>query len=116
MPSSCAEVEELAQCVEIHRSIRTGGELPGPDGRLVQNLAEDAVDGRRRLGSFLFGQARQPVVQPVQFGVSEPPDLRVHRGDDGRGRRLFLSLDIGGGLSGDDGTDPRDLARYRPVR
>ena len=73
------------------------------------------MDGRRRLGPFLFGQARQPVVQPVQFGVSELSDLRVHRGDDGCGRRLLLPLDIGGGLSGDDGADLGDLVWYRSV-
>ena len=91
----CAEVKELAQCVEIDRPIRSAGEFPGADGRRVQNLA---VDGGRCLDPFLLGQARQPAVQPHKFGIGELPDLCVHRSDDGRGRRLLLLLAVRGGV------------------
>src|SRR4051794_7986170 len=82
------EVEELLQRLEVDQPFRAGGELPGPYCRPVQDLAEDAVDGGRRLGPLLLAEVREPVVQPGQFGVGELPYLCVHRGDDGRGGRL----------------------------
>jgi hypothetical protein len=79
----------------------------------VQNLAQDAVDGGRRLGPLLVAEVWEPVLQPVQLGVRELPDLRVHRGDDGCRDRLVLPGGVRRGLGGDDGADLGDLARHR---
>ncbi len=54
-------------------------------------------------------------VQPGEFGVREPRDLRVHRGDDGRRRRLAPPFHVRGRLGGDNGTDLGNLVRHRPV-
>ncbi len=54
-------------------------------------------------------------MQPGQLGVRELPDLRVHRGDDGRRDRLVLPGGIRSSLGGDDRADLGDLVRYRPV-
>src|SRR3954465_16024155 len=59
---ACVEIEELAQRLEVDRPLRAGGELLRPDGRLVQDLAENPVDGGSRLGPLLFAEVREPVL------------------------------------------------------
>jgi len=82
-PRSCSglcriEIEELPQRIEANRPFRAGGELLGPYRRLVQDLAQDPVDGGRQLGLLLFAEVRELVAQPGQLGVRELPDVRAH--------------------------------------
>src|SRR5215469_6120870 len=87
-----AQVEKLAQRLKVDGPRRAGAELLGPDGRPVQGLTEDAVNGSGRLGLLPLSQVREPVVQPGQFGVGELGDLCVHRRYHRRGAASFCRL------------------------